>query len=108
MPRRLSRPNQAPGKLRRQCGLSDQLESQETSRCSWHNSSIQTDNSTQSCDLLPRTRCEWLPAGGSQSRFAEGAQHRHNRPATQDDVDPMELARFDLNDMIECGRAVRK
>jgi PAS domain S-box-containing protein len=32
----------------------------------------------------------------------------HNRPATEDDVDPMELARFDLNDMIECGRAVRK
>ena len=33
--------------------------------------------------------------------FTQGTGHRHNRPAT------MDLARFDLNDMIECGRAVR-
>jgi PAS domain S-box-containing protein len=36
-------------------------------------------------------------------------RRRHNRPATEDEtVDVMDLAKFDLNDMIECGRTVRK
>jgi PAS domain S-box-containing protein len=41
--------------------------------------------------------------------FTQGVRRRHNRPATEDKtVDVMDLAKFDLNDMIECGRAVRK
>jgi PAS domain S-box-containing protein len=41
--------------------------------------------------------------------FTRGVRRRHNRPATEDKtVDVMDLAKFDLNDMIECGRAVRK
>jgi hypothetical protein len=41
--------------------------------------------------------------------FTPGVGRRHNRPATEDKtVDVMDLAEFDLNDMIECGRAVRK
>jgi PAS domain S-box-containing protein len=41
--------------------------------------------------------------------FTQGVRRRHNRPATEDKtVDVMDLAKFDLNNMIECGRAVRK
>jgi len=41
--------------------------------------------------------------------FTQDVRRRHNRPATEDkNVDVMDLAKFDLNDMIECGRAVRK
>ncbi len=45
-------------------------------------------------------------------RFRQApARHRHLRPVQRTgiiDIDAMDLARFDLNDMIECGRAVRK
>jgi len=40
--------------------------------------------------------------------FTPGAGDRHNRPATEVKLSTMDLASFDLNDMIECGRGVRK
>jgi PAS domain S-box-containing protein len=41
--------------------------------------------------------------------FTQDVRRRHNRPATKDKTSTfMDLAKFDLNDMIECGRAVRK